>query len=147
MRSFGSFGLPSTVSIIRRWEPCDDSFLGLRVRERVVAVLGNHDDCHMVAPMEAMGVVVLVNEALHLSREGQTIQVVGTDDVHYYYTDQALVALQSATEASTVALVHSAEICDAAADMRVALYRCGPSHVGQICLPTGVPFIKRRGCG
>src|SRR6187551_1420315 len=39
---------------------------GLDVREGVLAVLGNHDDIHMVRPIEAMGVRLLVNERFAL---------------------------------------------------------------------------------
>jgi len=115
---------------------------GLDVREGVLAVLGNHDDIHMVRPIEAMGVRLLVNERFALDRDGQRLQFVGTDDVHYYYTDQATVALQAASEAFTIALIHSPELCDAAAAAGVSLYLCGHTHAGQVCLPRGIPLVK-----
>jgi predicted MPP superfamily phosphohydrolase len=114
----------------------------LRSRNGVLGVLGNHDDCHMVAPMEAMGVRVLVNESVRLARGKDVLQVVGTDDVHYYYTDQAVHALEAARDAFTVALVHSPEMFDIAADLGVDLYLCGHTHAGQVCLPGGRPIIK-----
>ncbi|HSD66962.1 MAG TPA: metallophosphoesterase [Vicinamibacteria bacterium] len=114
----------------------------LRSRNGVLAVLGNHDDCHMVGPMEAMGIRVLVNEAVRLTRGEDVLQVVGTDDVHYYFTDQAVHALEAARDAFTVALVHSPEVFDVAADLGVDLYLCGHSHAGQVCLPGGRPVIK-----
>jgi predicted MPP superfamily phosphohydrolase len=114
----------------------------LRSRHGVLAVLGNHDDCHMVAPMEAMGIRVLVNESVRLTRGEDVLQVVGTDDVHYYFTDQAVHALEAARDAFTVALVHSPEVFDTAAELGVDLYLCGHTHAGQVCLPGGRPVIK-----
>jgi predicted MPP superfamily phosphohydrolase len=115
---------------------------GLRSRHGVVGVLGNHDDCHMVPPMEAMGIRMLVNESLRLTRGEAVLQVVGTDDVHYYFTDQAVHALEAARSAFTVALVHSPEVYDVAASLGVDLYLCGHTHAGQVCLPGGYPVIK-----
>jgi hypothetical protein len=80
---------------------------GLRCRHGILGVLGNHDDCHMVAPMEAMGIRMLVNESVEIERSGQRIQVIGTDDVHYYFTDQAVHALEKAGQLFSIALVHS----------------------------------------
>ncbi len=127
---------------------------GVRVREGFLAVLGNHDDCHMVAPMEAMGIRMLINESIVLSRgrgrereEEQRIRIIGTDDVHYYYTDQSLHALEAAREDFTVALVHSPELFDAAAEAGVALYLCGHTHGGQVCLPGGVAPLKHLRAG
>ena len=114
----------------------------LRSRHGVLAVLGNHDDCHMVGPMEAMGIRVLVNESVTIDRGGDALQVVGTDDVHYYFTDQAVHALEAAREPFTIALVHSPELFDVAADLGVDLYLCGHTHAGQVCLPGGWPVIK-----
>jgi predicted MPP superfamily phosphohydrolase len=115
---------------------------GLSVRDGFLAVLGNHDDCHMVAPMEAMGVRLLLNESVTLRRAGDRLQIVGTDDVHYYYTDQALHALECAEDAFTIALIHSPELYQAAADAGVALYLCGHTHAGQVCLPGGRAILR-----
>jgi uncharacterized protein len=114
---------------------------GLRSREGVLGVLGNHDDCHMVEAMEAMGIRMLVNESVQLARGDARIQFVGTDDVHYYFTDQAVLALEKAGPLFTVALVHSPEMYDVAAEMGVDLYLCGHTHAGQVCLPGGRPLI------
>jgi len=114
---------------------------GVRSRHGVLGVLGNHDDCHMVGPMEAMGIRVLVNESVRIARGEDVLQVVGTDDVHYYFTDQAVHALEAARDAFTIALVHSPEAFDVAALLGVDLYLCGHTHGGQVCLPGGRPVI------
>lgn len=114
---------------------------GIKSRHGVLGILGNHDDCHMVAPMEAMGIRMLINESVQIERQGERLQFIGTDDVHYYYTDQALHALEAARDAWSIALVHSPELYDVAARMGVSLYLCGHTHGGQVCLPGGVPII------
>jgi hypothetical protein len=114
---------------------------GLRSRHGILGVLGNHDGCHMVEPMEALGIRMLVNESVLLERGGARMQVVGTDDVHYYFTDQAIHALEKARKEFTVALVHSPELFDAAAEAGVDLYLCGHTHAGQVCLPGGRPVL------
>jgi len=120
---------------------------GVRARRGVVAVLGNHDHCGMVAPMEAMGIRVLLNETLRIDRGGQHLQIVGTDDVHAYATDDALAALDQVNSGFSIALVHSAELYDAASRRGVDLYLCGHTHGGQVCLPGGWPISRslRRG--
>jgi predicted MPP superfamily phosphohydrolase len=115
---------------------------GVRSRHGFLGVLGNHDDCHMVEPMEAMGVRLLINEHVVLARGGDTLRVVGTDDVHYYYTDQSLHALEAAREGFTIALVHSPELYQPAAAAGVDLYLCGHTHAGQVRLPGGLAPLK-----
>jgi len=115
---------------------------GLHARHGIVAILGNHDDCHMVAPIEEMGVTTLINETATIARGGSQILLVGTDDVHYYYTDQALHALErAATAPFSIALIHSPELYDVASGLGIDLYLCGHTHGGQVCLPGGIPLI------
>ena len=95
----------------------------------------------MVAPIEAMGMRMLMNESVLLYRGDARMQLIGTDDVHYYFTDQAVHALEQARDEFTVALVHSPELYDTAAQLGVDLYLCGHTHAGQVCLPGGRPFI------
>ncbi len=65
----------------------------------------------------------------------------GTDDVHYYYTDAARAALEAAPKGFKIALIHSAELADAAAEAGFSLYLSGHTHGGQVCLPGGLPII------
>lgn len=106
-------------------------------REGTFAVLGNHDSVEMVDPLREMGVQVLVNGSHVLPRGEQQIRIVGTDDVHYYYTPAALRALDDAGEGFTIAMVHSPELAPEAARCGVDLYLCGHTHGGQVCLPGG----------
>ncbi len=114
---------------------------GIKTRHGFLGILGNHDTCHMVAPMEDLGIRMLINENYRLHKEGDYIQFIGTDDVHYYYTDQAMHALENAGSDFSIALVHSPELFDIADEMGVNLYLCGHTHGGQVCMPGGTPLI------
>jgi hypothetical protein len=114
---------------------------GLQARLGFYGVLGNHDDVHMAAPLESMGIRLLINEHVTLHRDRQELTLVGTDDVHYYYTDQAIQALEAVPEGFTVAMIHSPELAFEAERLGVDLYLCGHTHGGQIALPGGYPII------
>ncbi|MBF0287625.1 MAG: metallophosphoesterase family protein [SAR324 cluster bacterium] len=115
---------------------------GIHSHHGFLGVLGNHDDCHMVNPMEEIGIRMLINENCWIHKFNERLQVIGTDDVSMYYTDQALHALEKAHEDCTIALVHSPELYDIAAQMGVDLYLCGHTHAGQICLPGGKAIVN-----
>ena len=128
--------LPSFEKIVSR----------MRARDGIVAVLGNHDCADMVQAFEQLGISCLVNETEKIERHGAAIFVTGTDDVHYYYTDVARMALEAQRGGFKIALVHSAELADVAADAGFNLYLAGHTHGGQICLPGGVPIITHMSC-
>lgn len=107
----------------------------------IAAVLGNHDSYQMVDPFEEMGIRVLANETVDLIRGGDRIRITGLDDPYYYYTDQAIRALEETSDGFKIALVHTPAMFDAAADNGYRLYLCGHTHGGQICLPGGIPII------
>lgn len=114
---------------------------GISARHGIAAVLGNHDS-HVVADMLAsLGVRVLLNETWSVLRDGAAIHLVGTDDVHSYYTEAAPSALREAPTGFRIALVHSVELAAIAVEAGYALYLAGHTHGGQICLPGGKPVM------
>jgi len=106
----------------------------VRAPDGVLSVLGNHDGAAMVVPMERIGIHVLLNEGLTLSRETDDLHITGLDDVHRFHTEEAYAALDAAPEGFCIALVHSPEVAGRAAE-RHRLYLTGHTHGGQICLP------------
>jgi len=118
-------------------------FDGLSVRDRRLAVLGNHDPAGMASALEAIGFEVLLNRSVLLARGGERITVTGLDDVHAFYTEAARDALYANTAGFRIALVHSPEMADHAAAAGIAFYLCGHTHGGQICLPSGRALITR----
>ncbi len=105
----------------------------------VFGVLGNHDSAAMVSPMESIGIRVLVNETITMSRGDEDLHITGLDDVHRFETEHAHATLDAAPEGYCIALVHSPEVADRAAEKH-RLYLTGHTHGGQICLPTQRPF-------
>ena len=114
----------------------------VRARDGIYGILGNHDTVDMVEPFERLGVTMLANQTVTLTRGGDRIHLVGLDDIHYYYTDQAVVALRHAPPGFKIALIHSPELVPTAAAAGMSLYLAGHTHGGQICLPGGWPIIS-----
>lgn len=112
----------------------------------VYAVLGNHDSIDMVAPLEAMGVRCLVNEAVPVVRGGARLHLAGVDDAHFYRMDNLDRALDSVpAEGFTILLSHTPELWRQAAHSGIDLMLSGHTHGGQICLPGGTPvFLSAR---
>jgi predicted MPP superfamily phosphohydrolase len=123
--------------------PLGQLLASVHVRERRLAVLGNHDPADMADALKTLGFEVLINQSTMLTRERQHIVVTGLDDVHAFFTPAALRALAERIDGFRIALVHSAEVADHAAAAGCMLYLCGHTHGGQICLPGGRPLITR----
>jgi uncharacterized protein len=133
--------------VARSTMPLAEILTGFKVRDRVVAVLGNHDPAGIADALEHVGVTTLINESLAIERGGDRLVVTGLDDVHRFYTPAAKLALDKAPAGFRIALVHSAEIADHAAVAGFGLYLCGHTHGGQICLPNGrALFTRLRRC-
>lgn len=116
---------------------------GVRVRGPRLAVLGNHDPAEMVEMLVETDFDVLINRSLVLHRDGESLRITGLDDVHSFYTEAARAALDDHAGEFRIALVHSAEVADYADEAGYALYLCGHTHGGQICLPGGRPVITQ----
>ena len=124
-------------------EPLVRIVSGVMVRDQRVGVLGNHDPAEMAEQLERLDFTMLINDSLVLERKGQRVVLTGLDDVHRFYTPAASRALVAAPPGFRIALVHSAEVADHAAFAGYALYLCGHTHGGQICLPGGRPVLTR----
>lgn len=116
---------------------------GVRVRDRRLAVLGNHDPADLLEALERLGFETLINRSISLTRNGETVRVVGVDDVHSFYTQEAHAALEAEADGFRIALIHSAEMADHAAAAGYSLYLCGHTHGGQVCLPGGRPVFTQ----
>jgi predicted MPP superfamily phosphohydrolase len=120
--------------------PVRDLVSRVSARHGICAILGNRDCADMVEAFERLGITVLVNETRSIRRGDSRLHVTGTDDAHYY-TDAARNALALAPDGFRIALVHSAELADMAADNGFRLYLSGHTHGGQVCLPGGRPIL------
>jgi len=110
----------------------------------MISILGNHDFLEMVPGLEGLGMTLLLNESIPISRGDQTIWLVGVDDPHWYETDDLSKALRSVpSDADPVKILfaHSTDVIKDAAAVGMDYYLCGHSHGGQICLPKRIPII------
>jgi len=107
-------------------------------------ILGNHDFLEMVPGLEGLGITLLLNESIPISRGDQTIWLVGVDDPHWYETDDLSKALRFVSlgaDPVKILLAHSTDLIKDAAAVGMDYYLCGHSHGGQICLPRSIPII------
>ncbi len=104
-------------------------------------VLGNHDSVRMVPALEAMGVRMLLNEALPLCRDDRRLVIAGIDDAHYYRVDNIEKAAElTGPDVCSILLSHTPEIYRQAAHAGFDLLLSGHTHGGQICLPGAIPI-------
>ena len=136
-RTFGSFEL--TLAEMAR--------LRVAIHGPVYAVLGNHDFIEMVAPLEAMGIRVLLNESILIERGASALCLAGVDDAHYYEVDDLAKAARGCCPGvPAILLSHTPEIYRQAAVCGFQLMLCGHTHGGQICLPGGFPLVLNVRC-
>lgn len=130
----------------------DNAMAGMRslcaaLKTPVYAVLGNHDSIRMVPELEDMGVMVLLNEATLIERDGESIYLAGIDDAHYFRVDNIEKAAESMpAEVVSILLSHTPEVYLQAAHAGFDVFLCGHTHGGQICLPGGFPLTLDARC-
>ncbi|MGD8429616.1 MAG: metallophosphoesterase [Ectothiorhodospiraceae bacterium] len=130
-------------------EPALDGLSRLRacLGDPVYAILGNHDSIHMVPPLEEMGIQLLLNEAVGIERNGDTLYIAGVDDPHFFRADNLEKACRDIPEnAPSILLAHSPEIFRQAASCGFGAMLCGHTHGGQIRLPGGVAVFTNVDC-
>jgi len=104
-------------------------------------VLGNHDVAYPIARpvvqkvLEMMGLKVLRNEALFLTRGNDRIRLIGVDDPFCGADDLDICLTQKQEPIFTVLLAHSPDIHDDILRHPVNLTLAGHTHGGQVCLP------------
>ena len=122
--------------------PLRQIFQQAQAPDGVYATLGNHDTRQIAGHLEGMQARVLNNESVRIQRGNQHITFTGTDDPHSYFTLNAVESLQKSGGGFKVALIHSPELYQEAAQANYQLYLCGHTHAGQVCLPGGVPVLR-----
>jgi len=130
----------------KTYGPSDATIDGMRricaeLHDPMYAVLGNHDGIALVPAFEAMGIRMLMNEAVTLQRGDARIALVGIDDHHFFRLGSIPKAISGVpAEVPTILLSHAPEIYRQAAQAGLDVMLCGHTHGGQICLPGGHPI-------
>lgn len=113
----------------------------------VYAILGNHDSIRMVPAIEALGITVLLNEAVLLERNGAPLYLAGIDDPHYFQTENFEKAAQNIPpDVPAILLSHSPEPYQRAAHAGFDLMLSGHTHGGQIRLPGNIALMTNADC-
>jgi hypothetical protein len=112
----------------------------------IIAVLGNHDPASLGPRIADMGVTVLANASAAVARGGERLNFLGIEDRHYRQTNAGRAALAAPRDGFTVALVHSPRYARLAGSRGIALYLCGHTHAGQVCLPGRIAVMRPGGC-
>jgi uncharacterized protein len=123
----------------------------LRLRQAIktdtFAVFGNHDFIEMTDELEAGGIRLLLNEAVALRRDDDTLWLGGVDDPHFYEVDNLERVVEAIpAEAFAILLAHSPDLYRKAAYSGFQLYLCGHTHGGQLCLPGRIPIASNTRC-
>jgi predicted MPP superfamily phosphohydrolase len=114
----------------------------IRSKEGIIGILGNHDSWEMIRPLERLGIVMLVNETMAITRKDERIWVLGLDDPHYYKCDDYQKANQGIPDdAFRILLSHATAVLFNLDSEPVNLCLCGHTHAGQISLPVLGPVI------
>jgi predicted MPP superfamily phosphohydrolase len=114
----------------------------VQARDGIFDIMGNHDLATMIALLDNAGIRMLVNDHAIPQRGDDEIRLVGLNDVHEYQpAEEAAADLADMPGRYRILLQHSPELLDKVAAANVSLYLCRHTHVGQICLPGGIPIM------
>ena len=117
-----------------------EALSGLRARDGVVAVLGNHDyrtNAELVRRcIRRAGITELVNDVRTLSRGDAALHIAGVDDVMEGRSRLDLVLKKLPEKGAAILLAHEPDFADvSAATRRFDLQLSGHSHGGQVRVP------------
>jgi predicted MPP superfamily phosphohydrolase len=111
------------------------------IQKPMYGVLGNHDTIRMLPALEEMGIRMLLNECVPISRDADRIHLAGVDDAHFYRADNLERAASEIPAGKfSILLSHTPEIYQQAAHAEFDLLLSGHTHGGQICLPGQIPI-------
>lgn len=121
---------------------------------RNIGILGNHDyfpgvdvAAHLADGLRALGVALLQNDGVCVSRDGAGISFVGlTGEEGYAEFERGLEALAAATP-PRVALIHRPDMARLVPPGGADLILCGHTHGGQIVIPGLRRWTVRQFCG
>lgn len=104
---------------------------------------GNHDTLALAAALEAMGLPLLINDAVCLGEGPARFALAGIDDAFYFRThDLQRAATRCPPGLPRILLSHSPQVAPAALAAGFCLMLSGHTHGGQVCLPGGLSLVR-----
>jgi len=126
-------------------EPCAQLLSGLRSRQGLLAVLGNHDiitePVFISEVLQSHGISVMRNGSRAFEKNGARLWFCGLDSLEGR-PDLAATLRGIPGDEAAILLVHEPDFADQAAKHSIDLQLSGHSHGGQIWLPgIGAPWL------
>ncbi len=116
-----------------------DTLARLKPRAAVIAVLGNHDHWssteRIVGALSSAGVEVLANESRRISLRGETLTVVGIDDLWSRHAEPARAFSAVGPDEATVVLAHNPDTALYARHLKPGVMLSGHTHGGVVRIP------------
>ena len=141
---FVSFYGPHREDILTLTNPIEKILNNVKTKYGVYAVPGNHDSAHVIKTLaDKFDIKFLINERVEVKINNQILQLIGTDDIYYYYTEEALEVFDTLTNDFSIALIHSPDLHNFAHEKGIDFYLCGHTHAGQVSLPGGKAIITQ----
>ncbi|HUP50582.1 MAG TPA: metallophosphoesterase [Thermoanaerobaculia bacterium] len=111
---------------------------GLRARDGIFAVLGNHDYWaggeEVKAALAARGVELVINRSVRLRRDGAELPLAGVDEIYRGEPDLE-AAFADVPPGPCLGLTHHPDLIGEMGSRRLDLLVCGHTHGGQIRVP------------
>jgi predicted MPP superfamily phosphohydrolase len=108
---------------------------------KVYGVLGNHDEYKIAEILNDLGVNMLINDYLKLTREDDSLIISGIDDSDRYLSYE-FPKLRDEANNYKILLTHSPNVYKEAQQKGYNLLLAGHTHSGQICYPGGIPIVR-----
>src|SRR5262249_9017938 len=110
------------------------------LKKPIYGVLGDHDTIYIVPGLENMGMRILLNESIRITRGPYSIYLAGIDEAHHLHADDiSKLASEIPVSEFSILFSHRPEVYRQAA-LHFNLLLSGHTHGGQICLPGGFPL-------
>lgn len=116
-----------------------DRLAGLRARDGLFAILGNHDywagAAGVMDTLRPLGVRFITNQHVILARGGARLPLAGVDEVYRGTPDSEAAFAGIGIDQSCLVISHHPDIIDVLPRRRIDLLLCGHTHGGQIRFP------------